>query len=93
MLRPAERRGRGYSHAVFTFLAYDPATKSFGYLKSLHKPNEYPQSAYLLAGKDGELYFFGQDIDNPKTGVLEREYHGKAMAFQTRPFCKKAKSK
>jgi len=76
--------GKPY-HFLDRFLAYDPTRGKFGYLQLPHQPNEYPQTAYLLAGSDGHLYFFGQDIYDPKTGVLEREYHGKAIAYQTRP--------
>jgi hypothetical protein len=76
--------GKPY-HFLDRFLAYDPRAGRFGYLLLPHPPHEYPQTAYLLAGKDGQLYFFGQDIYDPKTGVLEREFHGKAMAYQTRP--------
>jgi len=76
--------GKPY-HFLDRFLAYDPRTGGFGYLQLPHQPDEYPQTAYLLAGSDGHLYFFGQDIYDPKSGVLEREYHGKATAYQTRP--------
>ncbi len=71
-------------HFLDRFLAFDPHGDRFGYLQSIHGEKEYPQTAYLLAGEDGELYFFGQDIYDPKTGILSREYHGKSMAFQTR---------
>jgi len=76
--------GKPY-HFLDRFLAYDPRAGKFSYLQLPRQPNEYPQTAYLLAGSDGHLYFFGQDIYDPKTGVLEREYHGKAIAYQTRP--------
>lgn len=79
--------GKPY-HFLDRFLAYDPNSNRFGYLRSIHGEKEYPQTAYLLAGEDGELYFFGQDIFDPKTGILTREYHGKAMAFQTRPLAR-----
>jgi hypothetical protein len=82
--------GKPY-HFLDRFLAYDPAKQRFGYLQSVHERNEYPQTAYLLVGQDGELYFFGQDIYNPQTGLLEREYHGKAMAYQTRPLSRRAR--
>jgi len=75
--------GKPY-HFLDRFLAYDPQTKDFGYLSLEHQLKEYPQTAYLLTGRDGQLYCFGQDIYDPKTGVLDRAYHGKAMAYQTR---------